>query len=95
METSKYKSFLLKIYFSNLDYSNFDNLELKLTYKDTKILSLLHLPKKLVRKYYLVAIDNNHVNKCRINYKDKDAIKYFLKLINNEKKDKTLELKIA
>jgi len=78
------KKFLISIYFSKYSWMNLDDVKLSLNYYDNMFRHIKILPKRFVRKYTLLLRDTsqNIVLKSKIPHKEKEAVKYFINIIN-------------
>jgi len=85
-DKEKWKQFLVKIYFPKMNAQNIENLTLYLQKKERKFLKSLHLPERFCASYYLIVNQGELKDQCKIEHKDKDSLKYFLKLIGDNRK---------
>lgn len=72
------KSSILKLYFSNERFESINQTRVNITIKDIKVLKLLAMPKKIYRKYVLVAKENEKIYTINISHKEKRIIKEFI-----------------
>lgn len=77
-------SFIMKLYFKDLGQIKFEEYHLKLNYHDRALFKWFWLPKRVYRKYELIAIQkkNGKQSRVRIPFKEKDSVKYFVNLIS-------------
>jgi hypothetical protein len=83
------KQLLVNLYFPKADIQNLDEIDLQLHKIDRKIFKVLWFPKRFCAHYILVARSGEITSQSKIVYKEKDAVKYFLKLINSDKQEKS------
>jgi hypothetical protein len=79
------KKFLIQLYFKEHEPLNLEQCKLLLSYTDRPLLKRLRLPRRWFRKYQLVLVLGNKepaINKT-IPYREKDAVKYFVNILNN------------
>lgn len=69
------KSSILKLYFSNERFESLNQTRINITIEDIKVLKFLAMPKKIYRKYILVAKENENLYKINISHKEKRIIK--------------------
>lgn len=69
------KSSILKLYFSNERFESVNQTRVNITIKDIKVLKFLAMPKKIYRKYILVAKENENLYRINISHKEKRIIK--------------------
>lgn len=82
-DKADYKNFLLKVYFPQRHTEPVHAINFQLNKKERPLLKLLSFPEKLYATYYLVAeFGDGSVSQKKIVYGEKDAVKYFIKLIN-------------
>jgi hypothetical protein len=79
------KKFLIQLYFKEHEPLNLEQCKLFLSYTDRSLLKRLRLPRSWFRKYQLVLVLGKKepaINKT-IPYHEKDAVKYFVNILNN------------
>lgn len=83
-EKDALKHFLLKVYLPDMLKHPVNSVQFKIHYKDRKMIKMFFMPKRLYRRYWLSAIEEERgaFAKAIIPYKEKDAVKYFVELIS-------------
>jgi hypothetical protein len=84
-DKSALKKFLIQQYFKEHEPLNLEQCKLFLSYTDRSLLKRLRLPRSWFRKYQLVLVLGKKepaINKT-IPYHEKDAVKYFVNILNN------------
>lgn len=69
------KSCILKLYFNKERFESINNTKVNIIVRDIKMLKYIAMPKKIYRKYILVAKENENLHKINISHKEKRIIK--------------------
>jgi hypothetical protein len=69
------KSCILKLFFNKERFESINNIKVNIIVRDIKMLKYLAMPKKIYRKYILIAKENENLYKINISHKEKRIIK--------------------
>jgi len=83
-EKDSLKAFIVKVYFPKSGIVVSDALKLFLSKKENKFLKALFLPDHIYCSYTLFAFDGSMKQKVSIAYKDKEALKHLLRIIEKK-----------
>lgn len=85
-ETINIKRMLYQLYFKNSPIQNYDQAHFQLVKKERRFLKFLPVPDRWKNVYMIVIRVGQDMHRKPIDYSDKEAIKYFIKLMNKQKK---------
>lgn len=90
-EKEELKRFIISLYFPNHKKRDLNGIKLYMNKTEIRFLKFIGIPSRFYAKYYLVVSGDFGVENKKIEYKDKESVKYFVNLINAVNKNQIIK----